>query len=405
MMNFAAQNWRFESVMPALGERRGDELVIEKEFTAMARWQSEKVAIEPGKYYAFCVECAAEGVRSSVAPYAMLYFMDEGGRIFERAYAVNADERGTLKKLSFRAQSGWTSLMVEVGLRGAGKARFGMPSLRETEAPAPRRKLRVASTLLQSKPTCAETLRDMEAMVDRLMQAEKPDLIVFSEALYDHAAGLSYQESSETTDGVQCRAMSAKAKQYGVHILIDMHERDAQDRLYNTAVLFDREGRIEAKYSKSHLTTAEYEEGLTPGDELPVFDTEFGRVGILICWDAYFPEPARVLGLKGAEVILIPTVGDPGFRHISRAKENGVYVVGCGVKNETKHGVMPCRVISPSGKILAQTEEYGAAAVAEIDLSDHDKVFWLSVPDAPSTPENIYRSERRPELYGLLTRF
>ena len=153
MMNFEAQNWRFESVMPALGERRGDELVIEKEFTAMARWQSEKVAIEPGKYYAFCVECAAEGVRSSVAPYAMLYFMDEGGRIFERAYAVNADERGTLKKLSFRAQSGWTSLMVEVGLRGAGKARFGMPGLRETEAPAPRRKLRVASTLLQSKPT------------------------------------------------------------------------------------------------------------------------------------------------------------------------------------------------------------------------------------------------------------
>ena len=78
MMTFEAQNWRFESVMPALGERRGDELVIEKEFTAMARWQSEKVAIEPGEYYAFCVECAAEGVRSSVAPYAMLYFMDEG---------------------------------------------------------------------------------------------------------------------------------------------------------------------------------------------------------------------------------------------------------------------------------------------------------------------------------------
>ena len=66
---------------------------------------------------------------------------------------------------------------------------------------------------------------------------------------------------------------------------------------------------------------------------------------------------------------------------------------------------MPCRIISPSGKILAQTAEYGTAAVAEIDLSDHDKVFWLSVPDAPSTPENIYRSERRPELYGLLTRF
>ena len=124
--------------------------------------------------------------------------------------------------------------------------------------------------------------------------------------------------------------------------------------------------------------------GERPGDELPV------------------PEPARVLGLKGAEVILIPTVGDPGFRHISRAKENGVYVVTSGVKDETKHGIMPCRIISPYGKIHAQTVEYGTAAVAEIDLSDHGKVFWLSVP---GTPENIYRRERRPELYGLLTRF
>lgn len=187
-----------------------------------------------------------------------------------------------------------------------------------------------------------------------------------------------------------------------MHILIDMHERDAQDRLYNTAVRFNRRGGIEAKCAESHLTTGEYEEGLTPGDELPVFDTEFGRVGILVCRDAYFPEPARVLGLKGAEVILIPTVGDPGFRHISRARENGVYVVGCGVKDETKHGIMPCRIISPSGKILAQTAKYGTAAVAEIDLSNRDKVFWLSVPD---TPENIYRSDRRPELYRLLLRF
>lgn len=106
MMNFEAQNWRFETIMPAMGERRGNELLIEKEFTAMTRWQSENVAIEPGRHYAFCVECVAEGVRSSVAPYVMLYFMDEGGRIFERAYTVNADEQGTLKKLCFRAQSG-----------------------------------------------------------------------------------------------------------------------------------------------------------------------------------------------------------------------------------------------------------------------------------------------------------
>lgn len=55
-MNFEAQNWRFETIMPAMGKRRGDELVIEKEFTAMARWQSENVGIKPGKYYVFCVE-------------------------------------------------------------------------------------------------------------------------------------------------------------------------------------------------------------------------------------------------------------------------------------------------------------------------------------------------------------
>lgn len=65
---------------------------------------------------------------------------------------------------------------------------------------------------------------------------------------------------------------------------------------------------------------------MVAGDKYEVFDTELGKIGMLICWDSYFPETARAMALRGAEIILISTAGNPTHRHFARAKENGVYV-------------------------------------------------------------------------------
>lgn len=100
---------------------------------------------------------------------------------------------------------------------------------------------------------------------------------------------------------------------------------------HNTAVLVGREGQIIGKYHKSHLALVEYENGMVPGDSYPVFDTEFGKVGMLVCWGAYFSEPARAMARQGAELLLVSTAGNPTHWHIARAKENGVYRICSGI--------------------------------------------------------------------------
>ena len=181
-----------------------------------------------------------------------------------------------------------------------------------------------------------------------------------------------------------------------------MHELDEYGCKRNTAVLLNRNGELVGKCSKSHLTISEYEKGLIPGDSYPVFDTEFGKVGMLICWDAYFPEPSRAMAFQGAEILLVTTAGNPHFRHVAIAKENGVYVlVSCrsGVIMP-EEGVAPTKIISPSGKILAQCNTEGEAAKVEIDLNSYEGIRNLSIPNCYSNPHNIYMHEWRDDLYG-----
>ena len=76
--------------------------------------------------------------------------------------------------------------------------------------------------------------------------------------------------------------------------------------IYNTAVLLDRTGKLMGKYRKVYLPREEIQGGLTPGNDFPVFDTDFGKVGMMICWDVEYADPARALALNGAEIILLP---------------------------------------------------------------------------------------------------
>ena len=98
------------------------------------------------------------------------------------------------------------------------------------------------------------------------------------------------------------------AKKYNLYIVAGIYEKDG-DTVYNTAVLISRTGEYAGKYRKVCLPREEIQGGITPGKSLPVFDTDFGRIGLMICWDVFFPEPARTLAHKGAEVIFLPIWG------------------------------------------------------------------------------------------------
>ena len=101
-----------------------------------------------------------------------------------------------------------------------------------------------------------------------------------------------------------------------------------EDRLYNTAVIFDRQGRLLGTYDKHHPYSPEInDEGITPGTAVPVFRTDFGKVGVMICYDSWFPDVAQLLSLKGAEIILFPNVGYYRSLMPARAADNGVRIV------------------------------------------------------------------------------
>jgi predicted amidohydrolase len=117
--------------------------------------------------------------------------------------------------------------------------------------------------------------------------------------------------------------LAAKHKTY---IVAGLLERDGKGA-YNTSVLIDRDGKLAGKYRKICLPRSEYDGGLAPGSEYPVFETDFGKVAMMICWDVAYPEIARELSARGAEIIFMPIWGGNETLCKARAIENQVPLV------------------------------------------------------------------------------
>jgi len=118
-------------------------------------------------------------------------------------------------------------------------------------------------------------------------------------------------EEREPLRGPSARLMAEKARQHGMYVCGGFYYYERKtDQLFNTALLFDRKGRQVGKYFKNHPYTPEIlDSGVTAGTEVPVFRTDFGTVGIIICYDSWFTDVTELLALKGAEVILFPNAG------------------------------------------------------------------------------------------------
>jgi predicted amidohydrolase len=140
--------------------------------------------------------------------------------------------------------------------------------------------------------------------------------------------------------------------------------------VYNTAILLDREGNLAGKYRKVSLPREEIEGGVTPGDSFPVFDTDFGKVGIMICWDVSFPEAARTLAFNGAEVIMMPIWGGHLTLAKARALENQVYLVSSTYD-------MKSAVFDQEGEIIGEASDENPVVVVEVDLNERKYWPWL----------------------------
>lgn len=179
--------------------------------------------------------------------------------------------------------------------------------------------------------------------------------------------------------------------------------------VYNTAYTFDREGKCIDKYRKVHLFDIFVKGGqvfkesdtLTAGDGFRVFDTEFGKMGVNICFDIRFPESARIPTLHGARILMNPgafnmTTGpahwELAFRQ--RAVENQVYMIGAAPARDPEAGYTSWGhsiITDPWGHVVVQLDEKEGIAIAELDLDEIDR-----------TRENLpFLSARRTDLYRL----
>lgn len=245
------------------------------------------------------------------------------------------------------------------------------------------------------KRTGEDNLRDSLGRIDNLLKHCRADLVVLTECFYSRNA-FADGDVWLSIDSPQIGKMCEKAKQHQVYLAFSFREKTREGLLHNTALLIDREGKISAVYRKTHLTVSEYEDGMTPGTEAVVVDTDFGKVGFAICWDFFFPEFCRLLQLKGAEIIINPSYGFMQEQSVMRARDNGVYVINCGVTHSTT------KIFNPEGTELAAAT-MGGAAIAEVDLNEEFLVRYLAVSRSGASRKNIYRNERRPDLYKALT--
>ncbi len=342
---------------------------------AYGGWVRNAGAVRGGDWYSFTASYRATGVPSeNWQVVARLDWVDAAGqRTGQPEYAAWGTRQGEWIRLDARVQAPpkAATARIELMLANAENGTVWWKEIAVTpaSAPAPRR-IRVATINLKPDRTnsSAESVRQFIDAANSRIDG-KVDLILFPEGITVVGTNKPYAEVAESIPGPATEKLAGLARKHAAWVAAGIYERDG-NAIYNTAVLLDREGRVAGKYRKVYLPREEIERGLTPGRSYPVFRTDFGTVGMMICYDVFFPDPARALAAQGADVILLPIWGGDETLATARAIENKVFLVASGYDH-------PTYVMDPDGKRVAQAPQRGEAAIAVIDLERRYTDQWL----------------------------
>ncbi|MEG3224817.1 MAG: carbon-nitrogen hydrolase [Methanobacteriales archaeon Met13] len=222
---------------------------------------------------------------------------------------------------------------------------------------------------------------------------QKADLVVLPEMFncpYQTEKFPEYAQEQNKSPTLQ--AVSRAAKDAEVYLIAgSIPERD-KNHVYNTSFIFNPAGELIGRHRKMHLFDIEVtgrihfkeSETLTAGDEVTVVDTDWGKVGVAICYDIRFPELSRLMALQGAHLLVFPgafnmTTGPAHWKALSRVRavDNQVYVASCSPARDEKASYVAyghSLVADPWGDILAEAGTGEEIVLADIDFSQVEKV-------------------------------
>ena len=222
---------------------------------------------------------------------------------------------------------------------------------------------------------------------------ENADFIVLPEMFncpYSNDKFIEYAE--EEQESVTLNKISKLAGNNNVYILAGSIPEKEGDKIFNTSYLFDKKGQILAKHRKMHLfdidvkdrITFKESDVLTAGDEFTLAETEFGKIGIGICYDVRFVELARIMVENGAQILFYPgafnmTTGPAHWELLFRARalDNQVFCIGVAPAlnmDASYHSYGHSIITNPWGEVIAQADEKERLIICEIDLSEIKKI-------------------------------
>lgn len=386
--------------------------------TCSGGWQLNYAGVQPGQAYRIHVEVEQEDIEVVRDVLQCIVHWGEisptqanMNALWENLLPEKTGERSVRFSRTLTAPAGADRLTIRCTFRWSaqGKSVWSVPQIHPTPTPAPPRPVKIAVVTghAHARRGPFQTVQDNIDFYAPLCETAcgiNPDLIVLPEVALQWELPDNVLDLAVPAPGPETDVFAEIACRHHARICLGMFERDG-DAVYNSAILISPEGIIDGKYRKVHLAVGgESESGILPGDGFPVFDTEIGRIGCNICMDSSAAESSRMVGLNGADFLLLPIMGDhrasrwspgaPIFNESrweaimrTRAMDNQLCMV------VARNRVQGSCIINRKGDILAWNEGDEDVIQATVTLEDGYRT-WNG-----GCFRDVNWMQRRPHLY------